>query len=134
MRIRVLSDLHIGHEYNGWDDVPAVDCDATVVIGDVENPMTDGLPWVAEAFAGKPIIYVCGNHCFYRGLAGSGEENTFYQDQMARGREMAESLGITMLQNESVVIDGVRFIGAVTMPSSGTARGPSLTQPRWTRL
>ncbi len=120
-RIRVLSDPHIGHDHNTWNDVPAVDCDGTVVIGDVENPMTLGLPWVAKAFAGAPIIYVPGNHCFYRGLPGSGEENTWYEDQMARAREMAESLGITLLQNESVVIDDgsgalLRFIGATMWP------------------
>jgi hypothetical protein len=112
MKIRVLSDTHIGHEFNRWDDVPRVDCDVTVVIGDVNNAMTSGLGWVAEKFAGAPIIYVAGNHCFYRGPTGSGEENTFYQDQMTRGRRMAEHLGITMLENETVVIDGFRFIGA----------------------
>lgn len=112
MKIRVLSDTHIDDEFNRWDDVPQADCDVTVMIGDVNNPMTGGLEWVAEKSAGAPILYVPGNHCFYRGPTGSGEENTFYEDQMTRGRKMAENLGITMLQNDTVVIDDTRFIGA----------------------
>lgn len=112
MRIRVLSDLHIQHEHNAWRDVPTVDCDVTVLIGDVTNPMTLGLEWVARTFGAMPIIYVPGNHDFYRGVVGSGEENTHYADQMARGREMATRLGISLLQNEIEIVDGVRFIGA----------------------
>lgn len=111
MRIRVLSDLHITHEHNDWRDVPDVECDVTVVLGDVANPMTSGLEWVGRSFS-RPLIYVPGNHCFYRGLPGSGEEGTFYQAQMERGREMAKRLDLILLQNESVEINDVRFVGA----------------------
>jgi Calcineurin-like phosphoesterase superfamily domain len=111
MRIRVLSDLHVSHEHNAWRNVPDVDCDVTVILGDVANPMTSGMEWVARTFS-RPLIYVCGNHCFYRGLQGSGEEHTFYQQQKERGREMAERFGITFLDNEVATIEDVRFLGA----------------------
>lgn len=110
MRVRLLSDLHVGHPNNKWDDVPDVDCDVTVVLGDVTNPMTSGLDWVARSFP-RPLIYIPGNHCFYRGLPGSGEEYTHYADQMARAREIAARHDIILLQSESVVIDHVRFLG-----------------------
>jgi hypothetical protein len=119
MRAAVFSDLHIDIEFNAWRDPPALDVDLLIVIGDTTNPMTRGLPWIAETFRHVPnIIHVPGNHCFYRGLPGSGEEHTFYQEQTARAREMADRLGIIFLQNDTVEICGrngdgaVRFVGA----------------------
>jgi predicted phosphodiesterase len=139
MRIRLLSDLHVGHEHNAWRDVPGADCDVVAVLGDVNNPMTAGLEWVAKNFGDKPVIYVPGNHCFYRGLPGSGEENTYYQDQMERGREMAARLGITTLQNEVAIIDDTRFLGATlwsdfsVLPPVFTMRDAmSQSQKGWT--
>jgi hypothetical protein len=113
MDIAVLSDLHVDIERNAWRDPPALDVDALVVIGDTTNPMTSGLPWIAETFACVPrIICVPGNHCFYRGAKGSGEEHAYYQDQMSRAREMAEKLGLTLLQNDTCEIGDVRVVGA----------------------
>jgi Calcineurin-like phosphoesterase len=117
MDVCVISDLHIDIENNAWRDPPPIDADVLVVIGDTTNPMTSGLPWIAQVFGSVPnIVCVPGNHCFYRGTKGSGEEHTFYQDQMARGREMAARLGITLLQNDTHAceIGGVRFAGATT--------------------
>lgn len=125
MRIRVLSDLHVTHEHNAWRNVPDVDCDVTVILGDVANPMTSGMEWVARTFS-RPLIYVCGNHCFYRGLQGSGEEHTFYQQQKERGREMADRFGITFLDNEVAIVEDVRFLGA-TLWSDFSILPPGIT-------
>lgn len=138
MRIRLLSDLHIGHPNNRWDDVPDVACDVTVVLGDVTNPMTGGgLEWVARSFP-RPLIYVPGNHCFYKGLAGSGEEHTHYADQMDRAREIAARQQIILLQNESIAIDGVRFVGGTlwadfsALPAGWTVKNAmELSQKGW---
>jgi Calcineurin-like phosphoesterase len=110
MRVSVISDLHIDIERNAWRDPPTLDVDALIVIGDTTNPMTRGLPWIAETFANVPkIVYAPGNHDFYAGA----EQSTYYQDQMERGREMADRLGITLLQNDVVEIGGgVRLVGA----------------------
>jgi hypothetical protein len=119
VRFCTISDLHIDIFNNAWRDPPALDVDGLIVIGDTTNPMTSGMPWIAETFASVPnIIWVPGNHCYYRGALGSGEENTFYQEQTARAREMAARLGITFLQNDTVEICGrngdgtVRFVAA----------------------
>jgi 3',5'-cyclic AMP phosphodiesterase CpdA len=114
VRVAVLSDQHIDIAHNAWRNPPALDADMLVVVGDTANPMTKGLPWIAEMSRANVAhtIYVPGNHDFYCGIAGSGEEDTFYQDQMSRGRILADSLGITLLQNDSVEIGGVRWVGA----------------------
>ncbi|MFL9499143.1 metallophosphoesterase [Rhodopseudomonas palustris] len=109
MRIAVISDLHL-------DFAPllatSIDADVLVVAGDVAL-LTRGLPWVAEVYGHQVgrIIYVPGNHEFYRGGPKSGEANTHYEEQMSRGRELATSLGIDLLQNDVIEIDGVRFVG-----------------------
>ncbi|MET4347050.1 putative phosphodiesterase [Bradyrhizobium sp. RT9b] len=138
MRIRLLSDVHVGHPNNRWDDVPGVDCDVTVVLGDVTNPMTSGLDWVARSFP-RPLIYVCGNHCFYRGLPGSGEEHTHYADQMDRAREIAARHDFILLQNQSVVIEDTRFLGGTlwadfsALPAGWTLRNAmEQSQKGWT--
>jgi Calcineurin-like phosphoesterase len=130
MRVAVVSDLHIDIDHNAWRDPPTLDVDALVVIGDTTNPMTSGLPWIAETFGNvQNIIYVPGNHCFYRGRKGSGEESTYYQDQTTRAREMCSRLGITFLQCDSVELGGVRFAGATTWSDfSILARGMTVRE------
>jgi Icc-related predicted phosphoesterase len=139
MRIVVVSDIHIDIAHNEWRDPPTLDADLLIVIGDTTNPMVLGLPWIAERFGNVPhIIYVPGNHCFYRGRPGSGEERTFYQDQTTRAREMCSRLGITFLQCDSVELGGVRFVGATMwsdlsiLPRSMTAKDAmSQSQRGW---
>ena len=113
MRIAVISDLHLD-----FAQLPetSIDADVLVVAGDVAL-LTRAIPWVAENFGRQVphIIYVPGNHEFYRGGPKSGEANTYYEDQMSRGRELAALLsldyGIHLLQNDAVIIDDVRFVG-----------------------
>lgn len=61
------------------------------------------LPWAREHFPREPIIYVIGNHELY------GQR---LPDAIEELSATAESLGIHLLENRSVVIDGVRFLGA----------------------
>jgi hypothetical protein len=114
--LAVQSDLHIDHEGNGYPKPPPVEADVLFMIGDTTNAMTRSLHWIAENFRNsvRRCVYVPGNHDFYRGGRGSGEENTFYEDQMARGREIARALGIDLLQNDVLHLDdmGVRIAGA----------------------
>lgn len=109
MRIAVISDLHV--DFAAFS-TPSIDADVLIVAGDVAL-LTPALPWVAEAFGDQvgQIVYVPGNHEFYRGGRKSGEPNTCYQDQISRGRELAATLGIDLLQNDAIEIGGVRFVG-----------------------
>jgi Icc-related predicted phosphoesterase len=107
MRIWFLSDLH---HHSSWPfEPPAVapDCDLIIIAGDSGEEMSrKAIPWTAETFKkyGKPVIYVPGNHDFYGA-------NLSYE--VTRARLVTEHNGLILLaQGESVIIGGVRFVGA----------------------
>ena len=100
MNIQVLSDLHL--EFG--NDLPtlAPDADVVVLAGDIAPYRLAVLREIAAAWI-APVLYVPGNHEYYEG------------DIDAVGSAMAErcaALGIELLDRRSVVLDGVRFIGA----------------------
>ena len=85
LKIAILSDLHLdirrrhllreGHteektgarmlELQRSVSEAAVEADLVVLAGDICEGVT-GIEWGAETFAGKPVMYVSGNHEFYR--------------------------------------------------------------------
>ncbi|CAM3322519.1 metallophosphoesterase [Halomonas lysinitropha] len=100
MRLRVLSDLHLEH-VDRPPDLPEAKADAVILAGDIHADI-QGLGWAARRFAGTPILYVPGNHEFYGTC------------MPALRRELAaeaEGLGIHLLDNRSLTLDGVRFHG-----------------------
>ena len=98
MKIRVLSDLHM--EFAPFDP-PLVDADVVVLAGDVA-PGSRGLEWALTAFGSTPVVYVAGNHEFYRHAIPK------LSDDLAR--EAAGS-SVRFLENAEAVIAGVRFLG-----------------------
>lgn len=100
MHIRILSDLHLEH-FDGQRDLPDVEADVVVLAGDIHSH-AQGLYWAAERFTDTPIIYVAGNHEYYAS-----------QLKQLRGQlyEDGQRLGIHFLDNDAVIIDGVRFLG-----------------------
>ena len=65
LKLLVLSDLHL--EFAPFmPDPAAVDAaDVVVLAGDICNG-TKAIPWARQAFGSKPVVYVAGNHEFYR--------------------------------------------------------------------
>lgn len=110
VRIRVLSDLHL--EFAPFT-VPEVPADVVVLAGDI-GVGTAGLEWAADVFAGTPIVYVPGNHEFYRHDV---------RELRPAMRRAAGELGIYLLEDASVVLHGVRFLGA-TLWTDFLACGP----------
>jgi hypothetical protein len=104
MRLQLLSDLHLESE-----DVvphPAPGAEALVLAGDIDSSW-DGL----AAFAGwpVPVLYVAGNHEFDR---------RELREAWPALRSRCESLGIRLLERESVTLTGadgrrIRFVGTV---------------------
>jgi predicted phosphodiesterase len=110
MRLQLLSDLHLEND-PGFVPQAAPDVDLLVLAGDVGSYQTGsrlnepdfGLrrfsphhgPW-------RTVLYVPGNH-EYDGLE--------YDEAHARLQEACARLGLTWLERETVVIDGVRFVG-----------------------
>jgi predicted phosphodiesterase len=99
LKIRVLSDLHL--EFRDWTP-PATHADVVVLAGDIHVGV-DGLEWARRHFGSTPVVYVPGNHEFY---------GARLQDVLAALREAGERLGISVLDADAIVCEGVRFLGA----------------------
>lgn len=98
MRLHVLSDLHLER---GSEAMPAVEADVLILAGDIANGI-DGIEWAHTWAAGRPVIYVAGNHEFYgHSLPGL----------VADLRRAAAGSSVHVLENDAVVVGGVRFLG-----------------------
>lgn len=121
MKLLILSDLHL--EHHAFDVAPGGEridahADAVVLAGDI-NEGLEGLRWARLSFPDKRIIYVAGNHEYYR------QEWPRHLSDM---RALAAELGIDFLERDSVVIDGVRFLGA-TLWTDFLLHGPEQMKP-----
>jgi Icc-related predicted phosphoesterase len=104
MRIWLFSDLHL--EVADLRQPLAIpDADVCVVAGDLCRAPANGIHWLVENIAhAMPCVYVAGNHEFYGGGIKEGLDD---------GRAaMARFENIHFLENNAVVIHGVRFLGA----------------------
>jgi predicted phosphodiesterase len=97
MKIHILSDLHL--EFGHWAP-PATDADVTVLPGDIHTKGR-AVAWALQQFD-HPVIFVPGNHDYYGGSLGHTLEKM---------RAAARGTHVHVLQDEAVVIDGVRFLG-----------------------
>jgi len=97
MKLHVLSDLHVEFAHL---EPPATDCDVVVLAGDIGVGI-GALDWVHDQFTDMPIIYVMGNHEYY------GHDFNLKTEFQRRARE-----NIHILDNEFVIINGVRFLGS----------------------
>ena len=132
MKIQLLSDLHL-EAHPHFTAVPTPGADVLVLAGDVGSYQNGSQ--LADADFGlarfsplhgwpTPVIFVPGNH----------EYDTFdFDDAHARLRATCERLGIIWLERETVVLQGVRFVGttlwtdfdalAPSAPEDGAAMG-----------
>lgn len=98
MKIQILSDLHI--EFQPFELTPT-GADVIVLAGDI-NVGAAGVEWALESIRGTPVVYVMGNHEYYR--YAFPELGTLVKDK-TRGTH------VHVLENDSIVIGGVRFLG-----------------------
>lgn len=103
MRIQYVSDLHLEHSRGRVPSVAdGVDC--VVIAGDTSVPLQSSLIEIRRAIdRSVPVVTVAGNHEFYR---------TEMPAELEQARLLAKQLGIHLLENDCVVIEGVRFVGA----------------------
>ncbi|BDA85424.1 phosphatase [Aureimonas sp. SA4125] len=102
MKIWIISDLHLGRHEDDIDlDIP--DADVCVCAGDVYQPLLGSLRLLGTRVARRmPVVFVAGNH-------------EFYGDEFVRARALAKATpvpGVHLLDDDTVTIDGVRFVGA----------------------
>lgn len=99
MKILILSDLHV--EFANLPP-PASKVDVVILAGDIWKK-DHGIYWARSTWPDTEIIYVAGNHEFYR-----GERNAV----LGLLRNAAEETGVHFLDNDEIHINGIRFLGA----------------------
>ncbi|PSK90361.1 metallophosphoesterase [Taibaiella chishuiensis] len=99
MKIQIISDLH--QEF-GITLLDFRNADLVIFAGDV-NLGTKGIAWIKEQIPDKPVIYVLGNHEYYKGT---------YPKALHQVIAAAEGSNIIVLENNSVELEGIRFHGA----------------------
>lgn len=98
MKLHILSDLHT--EFVDFD-LPETNADVVVLAGDI-GVGAGGLDWTRKQRLQKPVIYVPGNHEFY------GHDIALTEQLLSRAPP-----DVHVLDDQSVVIEGVRFLGSV---------------------
>jgi Icc-related predicted phosphoesterase len=106
MKIWHISDLHLSAEDvtnpQELGDVPKAD--VAVILGDTSDNIFNSILWaVRNVKQHMPVIYVPGNHDFYwHELVATS----------ARARQFSRRHGVLYLDGDTVILDGVRFLGA----------------------
>lgn len=100
MKVQILSDLHL--EFGQIVDFSFQKADVIIFAGDIHLG-TKGLDWIKKQISKKPVIYVLGNHEYYRGA---------YPKTLHKIKAEAEGSNIHVLENDHIVIDGMHFHGA----------------------
>jgi predicted phosphodiesterase len=98
MKIHILSDLHI--EFQPFD-LPAAGADVIVLAGDI-NVGAAGVEWALDTIKTTPVVYVLGNHEYFRYA---------FPDLCNLLKNKARGTHVHVLENDSVEIRGVRFLG-----------------------
>jgi len=126
MKFTLISDVHV--DITAWDpdrlSPASPDCNTIVVAGDISNDIWITCKWIKslkDSWAN--VIWVAGNHDFYN--VGFHRTRIFNPDVEKlypypktvdeihqHYAKWSASHGIHYLNHNSVVIDGVRFVGA----------------------
>lgn len=83
-------------------DYTPPECDVVILAGDISTDK-GGIEWAIANFPDIPVLTVCGNHEFY--------ENRRVNPWIAELKEYAAGSNVTIMENDAVEIDGVRFLG-----------------------
>ena len=99
MKIQIISDLH--QEF-GISDLSFENADLVILAGDI-NLGTKGIEWIKKYIPNKPVIYILGNHEYYKGT---------YPNTLHKIISASNDSNVTVLENNRVEINGIRFHGA----------------------
>jgi Icc-related predicted phosphoesterase len=99
VKLQILSDLHL--EF-GPQALPNAGADIVVLAGDIGRGVR-GVEWAAEAFTDQTVIYVAGNHEFYKQR---------WERLVDQCKEAAVGTNVRVLEDDSTVVTGIRIIGA----------------------
>jgi Icc-related predicted phosphoesterase len=104
MKIWTFSDLHFAFSDLDYD-LEFPDADICVVAGDVTAPPLKSVKWLQKHIGHRmPVVAVAGNHEYY---------GQVYVDALAEVKANRHLFpDVHFLENEELVIGGVRFLGA----------------------
>ena len=112
MKLKIVSDLHVEFgEPRHLDALRHSGEDVLVCAGDVSNRGIDSLYWLRDKFPDTRIVFVVGNHEYYCGVS----IDRLNGEMLHHGKR----LGIDVLINDSVEIDGIEFIGSTLWSNFG---------------
>ncbi|AMP39251.1 metallophosphoesterase [Ralstonia solanacearum] len=111
MNLLVLSDLHL--EFSLLD-IDTTGIDIIVLAGDIHLG-TRGIPWIEAQSKGLPVIYVPGNHEFYK-----GEHSRVLRDLRAA---CAATPNVHLLDMDKITIGNVEFLGSTLWTDFALYRG-----------
>lgn len=123
MKIQLLSDLHL-EAHPHWKAQPLPGADVLVLAGDIGSYQTNSQLSDDDFGLGQfsplggwptPVLFVPGNHEY---------DTLDFDSAHVRLRDTCERLGLTWLERESLVLDGVRFVGT-TLWSDFDALAPT---------
>lgn len=103
-RAWIFSDMHLDANRQPFSlpkDRP--ECDMVICSGDICEGADRAIDWLADQRFGVPVVYVLGNHEFYRGEM---------RDEMEKAMAAADRAGIHWLDCSHVDIGTTRVIGA----------------------
>lgn len=98
MKIQILSDIHI--EFESFE-IDFSDADVVVLAGDIHIG-DKGIKWAIENIPDIPVIYVLGNHEYYKQV---------YPKLIRKLRPLCQGTNVHLLENDSIVIESVEFFG-----------------------
>lgn len=102
MQVLVLSDLHVECSPFTPDASATSAVDVVVLAGDIHKGIRS-VEWARGTFPDKPIVLVAGNHEFYDGE---------WERTLVAMRESALCHEVHLLENDTVTINGVQFLGS----------------------
>lgn len=99
MKAQIISDTHLEFEMREFD---FSGCDLLILAGDIDLGQ-EGFTWISGKVKNIPVIYVLGNHEYYRHS---------YPKLLNSVKKTAQGTNIHVLDNESICIEGITFHGS----------------------
>ncbi|MDL9998310.1 metallophosphoesterase [Variovorax sp. J22P240] len=101
MKLLILSDLHL-EVCRKFAAPKSHDFDAVILAGDIDTPGWRGIRWAARTFVSVPVLFVAGNHEYFRQRADLAVHAM---------RQTATELGVHFMDRSTLVVGGIRFLG-----------------------
>ena len=114
MKIQLLSDIHLEFEHY---DINHNDPDVIVLAGDI-HVKGKALEWAMNQVSNTPVLYVMGNHEYYRKA---------YPKHVNDLKEQSKETNVTILENDIVTLGDVNFLGCTLWTSFDLFGDPRLT-------